>query len=170
MVRKGFKVNQLTKKGGEKKMVTSRKLKMFEIRKEKVLAFLLLFVFELFIVGSAYARELVVVTNPDSPNVSAEDIRRIYLGFVKSLPDGTPVKPMIMKRVPESFYTKVFGVSEKDFRAHWIRKALSGERVLLSELDEEEIVDLIKSDRGAIGVISADKARKERLKILLKIK
>lgn len=146
-------------------------MKMLFLSKKKVLPFLLLFLVDFFIItGFAYAQEIVIAGNPAAPSISAEDIKRIYLGFVKALPDGTPVKLLIMKRVPEIFYSKVVGLSRKDFRTHWLIKALSGAGIPPREAEEDEIVSLIKSDKGAIGVISADRARKEGLKILLEIK
>ncbi len=94
-------------------------MKMLFLSKKKVLPFLLLFLVDFFIIiGFAYAQEIVIAGNPAAPSISAGDIKRIYLGFVKALPDGTPVKLLIMKGVPEIFYSKVVGLSRKDFRTH----------------------------------------------------
>ncbi|MDT7908055.1 MAG: hypothetical protein RRA63_08470, partial [Candidatus Calescibacterium sp.] len=104
------------------------------------------------------------------PNIPPDYVKRIYLGFAKTLPDGTPALPLVMKGTPDTFFQKVLGISQKDFKAHWLTKALSGEGIPPREVGVDEIVDLVKRNRGAIGIVPANKARQEGLKILLEIK
>jgi len=125
---------------------------------------------QFFFIGSVWSQELVVVANPEAPNIPPDYVKRIYLGFAKTLPDGTPALPLVMKGTPDTFFQKVLGISQKDFKTHWLTKALSGEGIPPREVGVDEIVDLVKRNRGAIGVIPADKARQEGLKILLEIK
>jgi hypothetical protein len=75
-----------------------------------------------------------------------------------------------MKGTPETFFKKVLGISQKDFKTHWLTKALAGEGIPPREVGVDEIVNLVKMNRGAIGIVPADKARQEGLKILLEIK
>jgi hypothetical protein len=149
------------KKGGGLIMVWVRK---------RIFPLLFSIFVQFFIISSVWAQELAVVANPEAPNISPDYIKRIYLGFVKTLPDGTPALPLVMKGAPETFFQKVLGISQKDFKAHWLTKALSGEGIPPREVGADEIVNLVKTNRGAIGIVPADKARQEGLKILLEIK
>jgi hypothetical protein len=139
------------------------------IRRKIVLLLFSIFI-QFFFIGSVWAQELAVVANPEAPHISPEYIKRIYLGFVKTLPDGTPALPLVMKGTPDTFFQKVLGISQKDFKTHWLTKALAGEGIPPREVGVDEIVNLIKTNRGALGVVPADKARQEGLKILLEIK
>jgi hypothetical protein len=139
------------------------------IRRKIVLLLFSIFI-QFFFIGSVWAQELAVVANPEAPHISPEYIKRIYLGFVKTLPDGTPALPLVMKGTPDTFFQKVLGISQKDFKTHWLTKALAGEGIPPREVGADEIVNLIKTNRGALGVVPADKARQEGLKILLEIK
>jgi hypothetical protein len=125
---------------------------------------------QFFFIGSVWSQELVVVANPEAPNIPPDYVKRIYLGFAKTLPDGTPALPLVMKGTPDTFFQKVLGISQKDFKTHWLTKALSGEGIPPREVGVDEIVDLVKRNRGAIGIVPANKARQEGLKILLEIK
>jgi hypothetical protein len=141
-----------------------------ESAKRKIFPLLFSIFVQFFIISSVWAQELAVVANPEAPHISPDYVKRIYLGFVKTLPDGTPALPLVMKGTPETFFQKVLGISQKDFKSHWLTKALSGEGIPPREVGADEIVNLIKANRGAIGIVPADKARQEGLKILLEIK
>ena len=138
--------------------------------RRKIVPLLFSIFIQFFFIGSVWSQGLVVVANPESPNIPPDYVKRIYLGFAKTLPDGTPALPLVMKGTPDTFFQKVLGISQKDFKTHWLTKALSGEGIPPREVGVDEIVDLVKRNRGAIGVIPADKARQEGLKILLEIK
>ena len=138
--------------------------------RRKIVPLLFSIFIQFFFIGSVWSQGLVVVANPESPNISPDYVKKIYLGFVKTLPDGTPALPLIMKGSPDTFFQKVLGISQKDFKAHWLTKALSGEGTPPREVGVDEIVDLVKRNRGAVGIVPADKARQEGLKILLEIK
>jgi hypothetical protein len=156
------------KKGGVLTMVGIRiKGKMV---KRKIVSLLFSIFIQLFFIGSVWSQGLAVVANPEAPHISPDYIKRIYLGFAKTLPDGTPALPLIMKGTPDTFFKNVLGISQKDFRTHWLTKALAGEGIPPREVGVDEIVYLVKTNRGAIGIVPADKARQEGLKILLEIK
>jgi hypothetical protein len=138
--------------------------------RRKIVPLLFSIFIQFFFIGSVWSQGLVVVANPEAPHISPDYIKRIYLGFTKTLPDGTPALPLIMKGTPETFFQKVLGISQKDFRTHWLTKALAGEGIPPREVGADEIVYLVKTNRGAIGIVPADKARQEGLKILLEIK
>jgi ABC-type phosphate transport system substrate-binding protein len=156
------------KKGGVLTMVGVR-IKGKMIRR-KIVPLLFSIFIQFFFIGSVWSQGLVVVANPEAPNIPADYVKRIYLGFAKTLPDETPALPLVMKGTPDTFFQKVLGISQKDFKTHWLTKALAGEGIPPREVGADEIVNLVKTNRGAIGVVPADKARQEGLKILLEIK
>jgi hypothetical protein len=156
------------KKGGLLIMIGLR-IKGKMIRR-KIVPLLFSIFIQFFFIGSVWSQGLVVVANPEAPHISPDYVKRIYLGFAKTLPDGTPALPLIMKGTPETFFQEVLGISQKDFKTHWLTKALAGEGIPPREVGVDEIVYLVKTNRGAIGIVPADKARQEGLKILLEIK
>jgi hypothetical protein len=166
-MRKDFLKNK-NKKGGVLIMVELR-IKGKMIRR-KIVPLLFSIFIQFFFIGSVWSQGLVVVANPEAPHIPPDYVKRIYLGFVKTLPDGTPALPLIMKGTPDTFFQKVLGISQKDFKTHWLTKALAGEGIPPREVGADEIVNLVKMNRGAIGIVPADKARQEGLKILLEIK
>jgi hypothetical protein len=156
------------KKGGVLTMVGLR-IKGKMIRR-KIVPLLFSIFIQFFFIGSVWSQGLVVVANPEAPNIPPDYVKKIYLGLAKTLPDGTPALPLVMKGTPDTFFQKVLGISQKDFKTYWLTKALAGEGIPPREVGVDEIVDLVKRNRGAIGIVPADKARQEGLKILLEIK
>jgi hypothetical protein len=139
--------------------------------RRKIVPLLFSIFIQFFFIGSVWSYQgLVVVANPEAPNIPSDYVKRIYLGFAKTLPDGTPALPLVMKGTPDTFFQKVLGISQKDYKTHWLTKALAGEGIPPREVGVDEIVYLVKTNRGAIGIVPADKARQEGLKILLEIK
>ncbi len=121
--------------------------------------------------SEAYAQEFAVVANPSAPDISPEDLKKIYLGLKKTLPDGTKASPLLIKGTPEEFYVKVTGLTKVKFAQHWMTKIIEGTGEPPRYLQtEEELIAAIKENKGAIGVLPLYKAKSEGLKILLVIK
>lgn len=127
--------------------------------------------FILFMSGSAFAQGVAVIANPASPTLTKDDIKSLYLGFRTTLPDGSPAKVLVLKGdgVKDRFMREVLGIAYRDFRAHWLSKALSGEGAPPRELTAEEIIDIVKREKGAIGFIPAEKVP-EGVKVLIELK
>jgi hypothetical protein len=119
----------------------------------------------------SYAQELVVATHPSAPDLSIEDLKKIYLGDKKNLPDGTKVIPILIKGTPEEFFQKVTGMTKKQFFQYWMIRIVGGGSTPPKDAEsEEQTVNLIKDNKGAIGIVSAERAKKEGLKIITIIK
>jgi hypothetical protein len=95
--------------------------------RRKIVPLLFSIFIQFFFIGSVWSQGPVVVANPEAPNIPPDYVKRIYLGFAKTLPDGTPALPLVMKGTPDTFFQKVLGISQKDFKTHWLTKALAGE-------------------------------------------
>jgi hypothetical protein len=105
----GFENSTLLKnrnKKGSVLTVVELRIKGKMIRR-KIVPLLFSIFIQFFFIGSVWAQGLVVVANPEAPNISPDYVKRIYLGFTKTLPDGTPALPLIMKGTPETFFRKV---------------------------------------------------------------
>ena len=119
----------------------------------------------------ALAGEIAVIANPSAPNMSKEDVKALFLGFKSTLPDGTPAEVLIPKGDGdvEKFIREVLGISKSEFKSHWLSKTLTGEALPPKELTPEEILNFVRTKKGAIGIIPKDMA-KEGVKIILEVK
>ncbi len=119
----------------------------------------------------SYAQELAVVTHPSAPDLPIEDLKKIYLGDKKNLPDGTKVTPTLLKGTPEEFFQKVTGMGKKQFFQYWMIKIVGGGSIPPKDIEsEDQVVNLIRENKGTIGIVSVDRAKKEGLKILTIVK
>jgi|UPI0004B2FB15 hypothetical protein len=120
---------------------------------------------------SAYAQEFAVVAHPSAPDIPIEELKKIYLGDKKNLPDGTKVTPTLIKGTPEEFFQKVLGMGKKQFFQYWMIRIVGGGSIPPKDVEsEEQAINLIRENKGAIGIVSVDRAKKEGLKILIVIK
>ena len=132
----------------------------------RIISFLSLSLFLFY--NYAYAQRFVVIANPDAPSISQDLLRSLYLGFKTSLPDGTRAKVYVLKGdgVKERFFKEVLGITPPEFKSHWISRALAGEGTPPQELTAEEIIERVKSEKGAIGFIPAQ-LKPEGVKVIL---
>lgn len=119
----------------------------------------------------AFAQGVAVIANPSAPSLTKEQIKAIFLGISSTLPDGTIAYPIMMKGdgAKERFLREFLGVSPSVYKAHWLQKALAGEGVPPKELTSEEILDIVKTQKGAIGIVPLDKVG-GGVKVLLEIR
>jgi len=118
--------------------------------------------------SSAYAQAFAIVANPSAPDISVEDVKKIYLGIKKTLPDGTPALPLIVRGMPRELFVVISGLTKSQFIQYWMKKIVDGEATPPKEVElESQAVEIIKREKGAITVIPLHKAKEEGLKILL---
>ena len=55
-----------------------------EIARKKIVPLLFSIFIQFFFIGSVWSQGLVVVANPEAPNIPADYVKRIYLGFAKT--------------------------------------------------------------------------------------
>ena len=115
------------------------------------------FFFFLFSVSEAFSFDFAVIANPGTPQLSEEDIKAVYLGMLKEA-GGVIIKPYLCKEeeAKKSFF-QFLGLKETEFKTIWFSKALAGEGTPPRELPTDKLIERIKTQKGAIGVIPKDK-------------
>ena len=111
----------------------------------------------LFSVSKAFSLDFAVIANPGTPQLSGDDIKAVYLGMLKES-GGIIIKPYLCKdeEVKKAFF-QFLGLNETEFKTIWFSKALAGEGTPPRELPTDKLIEKIKTQKGAIGVIPKDK-------------
>jgi len=120
----------------------------------------------------ALAQGIAVVTNPDVEidGLSFTELKKILRGDREFWSSGQPITLVVRAPVAAErtvLLTKVYEMSEAQYRQYWISKvfraqAASEPRIVLSSDETAELLAVVK---GAIGLIRADEVP-EGLKIL----
>ncbi len=133
-----------------------------------------LFLFTSLLCGFAQA-DVVVVTNPaiQATAVSPEQIANIFLGKSNTLPSGEKVVPIDQEEgeaARDQFYQTVVKKDASQLNAYWSRLIFTGKgQPPKAVLDDDEVVEVVGSDKSAIGYISRE-AVDETVKVLLEVK
>ncbi|NOX75844.1 MAG: phosphate ABC transporter substrate-binding protein [Gammaproteobacteria bacterium] len=105
--------------------------------------------------------EVVVVVNPDNPvALTAKDIKRIFLGKMKSFPgSGNTIQAVnhsSKSAVRKRFDKKALGKSPKQIKAYWSRLMFSGKGNPLKEVENDaKIIELVAENPSVIGYIDS---------------
>ncbi|MBV1911832.1 MAG: phosphate ABC transporter substrate-binding protein [Kangiellaceae bacterium] len=108
--------------------------------------------------------EVVVIVNPGNASALTEkDIKRIFLGKMKSFPSGgtiLPVNHSASSDIRKSFDKSALGKSASQIKAYWSKLVFSGKGNPPKELpNDAEIVKLVSENPAVIGYIdSANKS------------
>ncbi len=117
----------------------------------------------LFLVSQASAG-VVVIVSPDSnvAELSKSQIKSIFLGKVKTLPNGEPAVPVNQAEespVYDAFNQKVLGKSSAKVLQYWAARVFSGKGNPPETVpDDQAVIDYVKSHKGAIGYIDSASA------------
>jgi ABC-type phosphate transport system substrate-binding protein len=124
------------------------------------------FLFVLMFSSCALARSaqadvaIVVSARSGISALTAEQVSDIFLGKVKTLPNGTAVKPVdlpVSDDARAAFTKRVLGRSEGQLKAYWSRLVFTGAGLPPKEAhDGDEVKALIESDPSVIGYMSPD--------------
>ncbi len=118
----------------------------------------------LFLVSQASAG-VVVIVSPDSDisGLSKSQIKSIFLGKVKSLPNGDPAAPVNQAEespVYDAFNKKVLGKSSTKVLQYWASRVFSGKGSPPEVLpDDQAVINYVRSTKGAIGYIDSSAAK-----------
>lgn len=91
----------------------------------------ILFIAALLSLGIALpaSAEIAVIVHPDNANtLTKSQVRKIFLGKLKTFPDGTAIQPLDLPAettTRETFLDKVLRKSEANLNAHWARMLFS---------------------------------------------
>lgn len=104
--------------------------------------------------------EIVVIVNPgNSATLSESDLKRIFLGKMKSFPDGgsiLPVNQAAGSEIRESFDKTALSKSSSQMKAYWSKLVFSGKGNPPQELaNDAEVIKLVSENPAVIGYIDA---------------
>jgi len=115
--------------------------------------------FALGICNIARAEVAVIINSGNSATISDDDIKRIFLGKMKSFPDGSKVLPVNLKNssdVRKAFDKKALGKSASQIKAYWSKLVFSGKGNLPKEAaDDSEAIRLVAENPAVIAYIDA---------------
>jgi hypothetical protein len=111
-------------------------------------------------VAVSAAASVQVIANPSvkSAAVSAEDLKNVFLGTKKSLPDGSTVEPVLAESGPahEAFLKDVLGKSDQALRNYFKTLVFTGKGSMpKSFASDAEILKYVAKTPGAIGYVAA---------------
>jgi hypothetical protein len=113
----------------------------------------------IFACGVATAQDVFIVTykGAGGSQITASQLRDIFIGTRSRFDDGTRAIPVILKGGPahEVFLHKHIGDSPDEFRTRWRKALFTGQGAMLKEFSSEAaLLDYIAVTPGAIGYVS----------------
>ncbi len=101
-----------------------------------------------------------VVANPSvhAASVSTDDLKAVFLGTKKNLPDGSNVEPVLAESgaAHDAFLKDVLGKSDQALRNYFKTLVFTGKGSMpKSFASDAEIIKYVAKTPGAIGYISA---------------
>ncbi len=113
----------------------------------------------LFASFTAGAQDVIIVANRNVtlPEISAGQLRDIFVGIRSRLNDGTRVTPVLLKGGPahEVFLRNHVGEDPEEFRNRWRKAVFTGQGAMPKEFSSEAaVLDYVGSTPGAIGYVS----------------
>lgn len=118
--------------------------------------------------------EVSVVVHPSAEidNITAANVVNIFLGKVKTLPNGKLIIPIDQPRDSETrfnFYKKLANKNQNQLNAYWARQVFTGKSQPPSQVNSNEEIRLLISDNPSmIGYIDSDFVD-DSLKVILVI-
>ncbi len=125
--------------------------------------------------GHAAHAEVVVVGNSNLPvdSLDPDLCKRIWLGQMKHLSTGAPVRPVdqaVSSSVRDEFYLKLLDKAPQQVKAYWARITFTGKGEAPQMLNDDAAVKAwVSSHPDAIGYIDAAKVD-NTVKVLLRLK
>lgn len=112
------------------------------------------------LLGSSVAfAEVAVIVNASSgvSSLSQNDVKRIFLGKSKKLPDGSNVKPVDLTSGSDrdAFYNSVTGKNAAQLKSYWSTMIFSGKGVPPKEIGSSEDVSAwVAKNPNGIGYVN----------------
>ncbi len=117
---------------------------------------ILILVITFFLASVVYAGDLVVA-NSSTGELSKANLKKMYLGKMKSWPDGSKVVLTVLKSGDDhkAFLKGKVGKSESQFKSYWKKKVFTGKGVMPKNFaSDTDLLSFIASNPGAIGYVS----------------
>ena len=117
--------------------------------------------------------DVVVVANPSvkTGEVSADEVKLVFLGQKTALSDGSPVEPVLAQAGPahETFLKTYVGKTDPALRNHFKSLVFTGKGSMPKSLaSDSDIVAYVTKTKGAIGYVSASAATGGAKKLTVK--
>ena len=108
----------------------------------------------LFVSHSAYADDVVVISN-SGINLSAGDIRDIYLGE-KQFAGSTKLTPIDNAALQDDFISQQLKISDAKYTSIWTKKAFrDGLTPPAMKSGDAAVIEFVKRTLGAVGYVSS---------------
>ena len=124
-----------------------------------LLAFMAFSVFQPLAAAQVPAGDFVVIVHPDNPDTTLEKSRLdgMFLGKIKQFSDDTEVVPVQNgdESVSEAFSQAVHTRSYQAVTVYWSAMAFKKYVAPPAKLGDDEVVDFVRANRGAIGYVSS---------------
>lgn len=102
----------------------------------------------------------VIVNAANTDSLDAKTIKRIYLGKIKTFPNGDKVTVLTLNDdAPETeqFRKNALRKSNSQFKSYWSKLAFTGKGTPPTEISNNvEMINAIKSDTSSIGFIDSN--------------
>ena len=128
----------------------------------------------LLLIPAMLRAEILVVVHPDEKinTISPAYVVNIFLGKVKTLPNGKIIIPIDQRRESETrslFYKRLANKNENQLNAYWARQVFTGKGQPPSQVQNSEAIKLLVSDNPSmIGYIES-KVLDDSVKVILTI-
>lgn len=108
----------------------------------------------------AEGKGIIIVASPSISysQISASDLRRVYLGKMKKWPNGMRIKVAQIKQgvLAESFSEQVMKKPLKKYKLYWKRVVAAGTGIPpRSFKTQHEILEYVRNTEGAMGYVSS---------------
>lgn len=118
------------------------------------------------------ADELMIITNSqtEANQLSAQQVKQIYMGFHVNLPSAVSLKPAslpIGERSRIIFNTRILGLTESRIQSYWAQMRFSGRKKPPQEVEtNSELLALISNTPNIIAFVPSDITLTENIKVL----
>ncbi|GAW96083.1 MULTISPECIES: phosphate ABC transporter substrate-binding protein [Colwellia] len=107
----------------------------------------------------SFAEVSVIVNKGNTDVINTKLIKRIYLGKVKSFPNGTKVNVLTLKDDASAttvFRQSALKKSNSQFKSYWSKMAFTGKGTPPKKMaNDADMINAIKSDVTAIGFVDS---------------
>ncbi len=102
---------------------------------------------------------IAVVVHPSNPltDLSAEELRRLFLGSTTSMSGGERVELAGLDQSRARFYRTALGMSEDRLKRHWIGRVFAGQPGTppMEFRSVDELLQFVSSHPGAVAFVDA---------------
>ena len=107
--------------------------------------------------SQAFAEVSVIVNKANTASLGIEELKKIYLGKMKSFPSGEKVEVYALdssNETTEEFQKKVLNKSNSQYKSYWSKLVFTGKGIPPKELaNASEIIEQVAKNINAIGFV-----------------